>query len=600
MGWNLGGLKGKMFLRELSDYKAGCVPCQAETEKALSDGRSVPASGLPSSSFSSPGPGPSSGGPGPSFPSSAESDVPPAEGGRGGRQGGPGGSKRTWFPSAPGGEGGVFSSGPGPGPSGSARAADERPRHQAPPGPSGRSSSLPPSPALPGPLPCGPSSGPGPGPGPSSGVFYLDCIAELPSRGEFEKAVVFPVPGVRIWKTGSKGQILPEKVGDLAREWEADHQKRLARAEERRRVEYRESGLDEDEAEKAEADRELTLSDKKNRLNVCGSRVTPGACEEGHGHARSCICNRQSCSICRERAHNRRKAEWYKRAFKLSSLGELVLTLPLDKRPETAAGLSQVTWIFTEVFKRWGFDRGSVFFHPFGTAPDDGSAPLFHPHWNVMFEGVYIQPEALESIKKELGEELGLGRLAELNYRYYEGVTAKCHWIKYVTRATFLDRSWSPALAEELYGFRYSSTWGVWEDPGFSHVYPDPPPTTKKAESLLFARWARADMRARAMREAGRFDDKWGLPEKEEEERTYSEKILAGVCPVCNKKITWARPVSRFDLGDPKRCPGRWEEIYPGVWQRNGPPELARNFAYLHPRARALDRASPDACEAVL
>jgi len=453
------------------------------------------------------------------------------------------------------------------------------------------------------------SSGPRPGPGTvslgspaSGGPFYLDCIAELPSRGEFEKAIVFPVPGVRIWRRDSKGQILPEKTGALAWEWEADYQKRMVRADERRRARYKKRGLDDAEAEAAEIDRELTLSDKKNRLNVCGSRVTPGACEEGHGHAKSLICNRQWCEICRERAHNRRKAEWYKRAFKLSSLGEFVMTLPLDKRPETAAGLSKITWVLTEVLKRYGFDRGSLFFHPFGAPPDDGSAPLFHPHWNGMVEGFYIQPEALEGIKKELGEELGLDSPAELYYRYYEGVKAKCHWIKYVTRATFLDRSWNPALAEELYDFRYSSTWGAWDDPGFSHVYPDPPPKTKKAESLLFARWARADMRARAMREAGRFDDKWGLPEKEEEERTYSEKIWAGVCPVCDKKIVWTRPVSRFDLGDPKWCPGRWEEIYPGLWQRNGPPELARNFDYLHPERTREARASPDAeevaCEA--
>ena len=59
-----------------------------------------------SSGPGAPAPGSLSSGPGPG------SSGPPAEGGRGGRRGRLGVSKRTWFPSAPGGEGGVFSSGP--------------------------------------------------------------------------------------------------------------------------------------------------------------------------------------------------------------------------------------------------------------------------------------------------------------------------------------------------------------------------------------------------------------------------------------------------------------------------------------------------------
>lgn len=493
-----------------------------------------------------PGPLPCGPSPGPG-PGPVESCGPPAEGGRGGDLGGPGRSKLTRFPPAPGGEGGGFSSGPG------------------------AVSSV-------------------------SSSYYLDCIAILPSRGESEKAVVFPVPGVRLWRRDKKGDILPEKVGDLAREWEADYRRRTAKTKGKREEGYREAGLELDEAE---IDYQLALSDKKNRLNVCGSRVIPGACEEGHGHGKSLICNRPDCLVCRDRAHARRKARWYPKAFKIRDMGVLVVAPPHgDSLLRTAAEISKFRWIVVKVLERWGFDRGLHSFHPFGDPPADGGFPVYHPHFNFPVDAGYLNPEFFEAMKTELRDELGFD-MVDIYYQYFQSVKAKCHQVKYLTGPRFLDRAWAPSLYEELYDFSYSGSWGAWGDPGFSHVYPEVPPgvpaRTEKAETLLFARWARADVRAESMRAAGRFDDKWSLSEKEEGERTYSEKILAGVCPVCDKKIRWARPVSRFDLGDPVKCPGRWEEILPGgIWQRAGPSELARNFAFIHPVSLREARASPE------
>lgn len=559
-----------MFLRERLDYKAARGPCQADSGVAFKAGPPVPARGASASSFFScqgpeaavsagaSGPPPPAPGPPRYAPKRGDSLLfrpsagAPGPAGRPSRPGPGGSSSRGGSPSR---AGGLAASPGSDGQSSGGPAVFSSPLDEISRGPS-----------------LGPaSSGPGPGLGASSAplaasspIFYLDCIAEVPNRG---------------------------KSGSLAAGWWADHRKRTARAEAARRGEYRALGLDEDEAE---IDWRLKMADRRNRENVCGSRVIPGACEEGHGHGKSCICNRPWCSICRERAHARRKAEWYKRAFKLDSMMVSVLTLPPANRPKTAAGLSCFKWVTTEVFKRRGFARGSMFLHPFGEPPADGSAPAYHPHLNIMTEGGWLSEESLEGLKKELGEELGLGKPAELHCHYYKSVVAKCHQVKYITRSTFLDRSWDYGLAEELYDFRYSSTWGVWDDPG-CYYYPDKP-LTKKAEERLFGRWARAEERRVSLREVGWFDDKWDLPEKDAEELTYENKVWSGVCPVCNKKMKWSRPVRQVDLGDPLRCPGRWEEIYPGIWQRNGPPGLARNFACLHPRPRASGRASPGGC----
>ncbi|MGA3023103.1 MAG: hypothetical protein ABSE66_10000, partial [Thermoplasmata archaeon] len=74
------------------------------------------------------------------------------------------------------------------------------------------------------------------------------------------------------------------------------------------------------------------------------------------------------------------------------------------------------------------------------------------------------------------------------------------HILKYMTRATFKDRSWDEALADELYNFRNMRSFGHWTD-----------------------------------------GPVWQLTGKAKYE--HIELIGKSLCPICLSKITWGRAI---------------------------------------------------------
>jgi hypothetical protein len=139
-----------------------------------------------------------------------------------------------------------------------------------------------------------------------------------------------------------------------------------------------------------------------------------------------------------------------------------------------------------------GFERGLRRWHFFGEA-----GVTFNPHINVLVDGRYIPDGKLEGIKSFLRTVLGEPELI-VNYHYRKSPGEMVHTLKYVLRATFLDKSWDTELAEDLYRFQNTNYWGRW---------PDAPA--------------------------------WDCEGKAEFEAI--EKLEAGICPECGEAIDWGR-----------------------------------------------------------
>ncbi|GAI65482.1 unnamed protein product, partial [marine sediment metagenome] len=52
-----------------------------------------------------------------------------------------------------------------------------------------------------------------------------------------------------------------------------------------------------------------------------------------------------------------------------------------------------------------------------------------------------------------------------IHYDYTQDAKRKMHWIKYVTKASFTDKSWDYELASRLKGFHNGCFAGFWNDP---------------------------------------------------------------------------------------------------------------------------------------
>lgn len=552
MGWKLGGRVENRTLKpteQVDDNPPGGV-CQGES----SFERATRARAL--SSFSSPGPGASfsTGASGPSFlPPPPGLDVP-ANGRASGR--GPAGapSPRCAIKD-------LLSSGPGPGSSGSARTADERPCRQASPGPSGRSSFVPPSPESCGPSLGPASSGPGASPGPFKGLPRLDSYI------------------ANVLKTPRK----LSQSGRLAEKWELMDRQREARERKKREKGYRKRKENVEEAEKR---REEDLFRKRSKEVRCGAWGMVGETEAGEKIIKSTDCGRDWCEEgdCRESSHKRRMARWLPKAKKIGSMGYSVFTFPIAERPRTARKLNKFEWVITEVLKRHGLARGLGRYHWFG----DKSVGVFNPHLNYLTESGHLDKELMASLKREICEELGLSRMI-WKYSHNSDRAWKLHKLKYVLRPTFLRREWSPAMADELYNFRNSFAWGLWDDPG-CYYYPEPktkeeaeegdpldePKTKEGAEAeevRLFDRWTRAEERREELRAVGYFDDKWELP-RAEKALSDCEQMKAGVSPVTGLKFKWGRKVK---IEEAVLEPG-WTKIWTGLWMFKPPSRLVQEY----------------------
>jgi len=275
------------------------------------------------------------------------------------------------------------------------------------------------------------------------------------------------------------------------------------------------------------------FSPLESRGRLCGVWATMGECENGHKFAKALDCGREWCGECRETSHRRRFGRWLSKAFKIEEMGYLVVTFEGDKRPRKKEDFRQIGQVIKDVLMALGFGRGFRRWHWFGNKTD-----IWNPHLNFLLESGYLEPEFFALIKEQIREAIGVEN-AVIYYHYSDKIGKKIHWLKYVTRSTFLKRWWDLDMADELKNFRNCVSWGKWED-----------------------------------------EDKWGLPDHEKI-YGYIAKIEMSVCPCCGSKIHWSKTLHLDDLAVLD-----YQQIWLKVWQARPPPSKVLVFDLL----RALNR----------
>jgi len=259
----------------------------------------------------------------------------------------------------------------------------------------------------------------------------------------------------------------------------------------------------------------------------CGSWITLGGCENGHYFAKPVDCGREWCLRCRKSSHRRRMSRWFSKIKKIDVMGYLVITFPIEKRPRSQERLKRFAAAITRALINRGIKRGLRRWHWFGE-----NSRLWNPHLNILIDEGYLSPEKLSSIKKTVQGLVGSKKI-DVHYEYSQKIFKKIHWLKYITRPTFLDREWDEVMADEFFKFRNVWSWGKWND-----------------------------------------DDKWQLP-KSEEQLGYVAKFEKNICPVCGDKIHWCgvMPIDRFlELG--------YEQIWSEIWQLRAPPRQVILFEF--------------------
>ncbi|MBA7669807.1 hypothetical protein ES703_77941 [subsurface metagenome] len=282
---------------------------------------------------------------------------------------------------------------------------------------------------------------------------------------------------------------------------------------------------------------------KVSTLSSCGKFASMWVCEndETHKVARVLDCNREWCEKCRESAHNRRIAKLFPKMMKIEKLAMLTVTFPHDKRLRTQRQFSRIGRLITEALQRRRFSRGFRRWHWFGDSLH-GMIPEYHPHVHFLAEARYLTPNKLRDLKRVIRRIIGVEN-AVIHYQFTDSVRKIIHWIKYVTRPTFLEQKWDYDLAEELYNFRNSVSWGKWDD-----------------------------------------EDKWNpLGDSEGEKWDFLVKVHSGVCPVCGGCLKWLG-IGRSD----ELVEKGYDEVYLKIWSCGCSPLLSQNFNLLKEWSRAF------------
>jgi len=260
--------------------------------------------------------------------------------------------------------------------------------------------------------------------------------------------------------------------------------------------------------------------------------------ETGHRFAKSLDCGKEWCGECKETVHGRRFARWLPKAQKIGVMGYLVITFPEDKRPRDKERLSWLSIQITRGLKKRGIHRGLRRWHYFGEKSNK-----YNPHLNFLLDSGHLNPKKLAEIKGMIRAVLRIPE-AVIYYQFSRSKYKMIHWLKYVTRPTFLDRKWDEEMAEEIYNFRNSAVFGKWLD-----------------------------------------EDKWALPKREKMLGYYS-KIERSICPICGKEIHWRGIVHTEDL-----AVLGYEQVWKKIWQFEPPPEKVLQFNFLRSLRRNLAKA---------
>jgi len=280
----------------------------------------------------------------------------------------------------------------------------------------------------------------------------------------------------------------------------------------------------------------------------CPVIAVVGKCEEEeepHDFAKVCICNREWCREADGRcggdggaAHQRRKARWLSKAYKMGGMGGFVLTLPEEVRDQyrTRRALGDLGTAAKRMMQRHGYKRGLRRWHFFGEDHRDHDyvdSPKYHPHLEVLVDGGYLRKKQLQAIKRSWANilKVPVSRI-NIHYKYVQpdDTRRKLHRISYALRPTFTDCRWDEELAYELIGFHNAQTWGSTAD------------------------WSGPDL--------------WEVPAGEDDGVSVGA-LEEGRCPVDGTPIKWGGLISVKNLQEPF-----WEPVGAGYWMFNG---LARD-----------------------
>jgi hypothetical protein len=181
--------------------------------------------------------------------------------------------------------------------------------------------------------------------------------------------------------------------------------------------------------------------------------------------------------------------------MQLDSMGYMVITIPMGERLKfrDVARLRSFRRSVVRGLKARGYSRGLSRWH-FYSEEQPG---VFNPHLNLLLDAGRIAPQDLAELKLFVAGLLGMPMVV-VNYRYTRSVGKKVHWLKYVTRATFTDCTWDEDLADRLYKFNNTHSWGAWKGPAV-----------------------------------------WELPPGQEEAPHVVEQLERGVCPICDAPLEW-------------------------------------------------------------
>ena len=200
---------------------------------------------------------------------------------------------------------------------------------------------------------------------------------------------------------------------------------------------------------------------------MCGSLAIMGVTATGQRIAKRVCCGREPCEVCREQSHQRRIARVLPNLLQLDWMGYIDITFPMEVRPlmRNPKVLALLAKKVRRLLRRRGYRKVYTRWHFFG------KPFVYHPHLNVFCDGGYLLPEQLADLKDAIRRALLPRSMAKLigndvnsHYDYTRDEARKMNWVKYVTKATFLDREWDDQLASMLYGFRNGGWAGTWND----------------------------------------------------------------------------------------------------------------------------------------
>ncbi len=202
---------------------------------------------------------------------------------------------------------------------------------------------------------------------------------------------------------------------------------------------------------------------------MCGCLALLGQDEDENRIAKRLFCGREWCPDCGVFVHRRRIARVLPRLLQLDWMAYLVITFPLEVRvfERNPKLLSLQAKRVRKLLRRLGYRKIYTRWHFFGEHGEK-----YHPHLNVLFDGGWLSPEELARLKDLIRRTLlprsmakRIGKDLVIYYDYTQESKLKMHWIKYVTKASFLERAWDDRLAEALYGFHNGCFAGTWNDP---------------------------------------------------------------------------------------------------------------------------------------